>query len=83
MSASAVMLVWFGKKASSDIRLADLKKEAKQLGLSLLRNKDKNSFITAVASALIRDKKVEIAAGVDLHKVTQDDVVVHVPVTSQ
>ena len=76
MSATAVMLTWFGKTACNDIRLADLKREAKVLGLSLLRNKDKNTFMKAVASCLINKKKVEIAAGVDLAKVAQDDVLV-------
>lgn len=73
LSASAVLLVWFNKKCSSEIRLEDLKKQAKEMGLSLLRNKDKNTFIKAVASALIKEKKVVLTQS-DYTKVTQDDV---------
>lgn len=65
MSASAVMLVWFNKKCSSEIRLEDLKKEAKEMGLSLLHNKQKNTFI--------KEKKVVLTQS-DYTKVTQDDV---------
>ena len=59
------MLAWLRKTACSDVRLANLKRAAKDLGLSLLHNKDKNTFM-----------KVQIAAGVDLAKVAQDDVLV-------
>lgn len=48
-----------------DVGMANLKRAAKDLGLSLLHNKDKNTFM-----------KVQIAAGVDLAKVAQDDVLV-------
>ena len=59
LSASAVLLVWFNKKCSCEIRVEDLKKQAKEMGLSLLCNKDKNTFIKALASALIKEKKVD------------------------
>ncbi|KAK2558886.1 hypothetical protein P5673_018502 [Acropora cervicornis] len=58
MSGTAVMLTWFGKTPCNDIRLADFKREAKVLELSLLHNKDKNTFMKAVASCLINKKKV-------------------------
>ena len=43
------------------------------MGLSLLRNKDKNTFIKAVASALVKERKVVLTHS-DYTKVTQDDV---------
>ena len=74
MSATAILLVWFGKTASNEIRLNDLKKEAKNMGMTFLRNKDKNTYLRAVASFLVQNKKVSIAAGVAFDKVSQDDV---------
>lgn len=74
MSATAIILVWLGKNSSNEIRLEELKKEAKGMGLKLLRNKDKNTFIGAVASTLMREKKVLIPSEVSLNKVTQEDV---------
>ena len=74
MSATAILLVWFGKTASNEIRLDDLKKEGKKMGMTLLRNKDKNTYLQAVASFLVKNKKVSIAAGVAFDKVSQDDV---------
>lgn len=74
MSATAIILAWLGKNSSNEIRLEDLKKEAKRMGLKLLRNKDKNTFIGAVASTLLREKKVLIPSEVSLNKVTQEDV---------
>ena len=71
MSATAILLVWFKKTASNEICLNHLKHEAKQMGI---RNKDKNTYIRAVASSLVQNKKVSIAAGVALDKVSQDDV---------
>lgn len=62
------------KNSSNEIRLEELKKEAKRMGLKLLRNKDKNTFIGAVASTLLREKKVLIPSEVSLNKVTQEDV---------
>lgn len=70
MSATAIILVWLGKNSSNEIRLEELKKEAKGMGLKLLRNKDKNTFIGAVASTLMREKKVLIPSEVSLNKVT-------------
>lgn len=74
MSATAIILVWLGKNSSNEIRLEELKKETKRMGLKLLRNKDKNTFIGAVASTLLREKKVLIPSEVSLNKVTQEDV---------
>ena len=74
MSATAILLVWFGKTASNEIRLDDLKKEAKNMGMTLLRNKDKNTYLQAVASFLVQNKKVSIVAGIAFDKVSQDDV---------
>ena len=74
MSATAIILVWLGKNSSNEIRLEELKKEAKGMGLKLLRNKDKNTFIGAVASTLLREKKVLIPSEVSLNKVPQEDV---------
>ena len=74
MSATAIILAWLGKNSSNEIRLEELKKEAKGMGLKLLRNKDKNTFIGAVASTLLREKKVLIPSEVSLNKVTQEDV---------
>lgn len=74
MSATAIILAWLGKNSSNEIRLEELKKEAKGMGLKLLRNKDKNTFIGAVASTLMREKKVLIPSEVSLNKVTQEDV---------
>ena len=73
MSATAILLVWFQKTASNEIRLNHLKHEAKQMGLTLLRNKGKNTYIRAVASFLVKNK-VSIAIGVALDRVSQDDV---------
>jgi len=66
MSATAIILVWLGKSASNEIRLEELKKEAKKMGLTLLRNKDKNTYIRAVASSLVQKKKVSIAPNIAL-----------------
>ena len=44
------------------------------MGLTLLRNKDKNTYIRAVASFLVKNKKVSISTGVALDRVSQDDV---------
>lgn len=74
MSATAIILAWLGKNSSNEIRLEELKKETKRMGLKLLRNKDKNTFIGAVASTLLREKKVLIPSEVSLNKVTQEDV---------
>ena len=74
MSATAILLVWFQKTASDKIRLNHLKHEAKQMGLTFLRNKDKKTYIRAVASFLVKYKKVSIAAGVANDRVSQDDV---------
>ena len=74
MSAIAIILAWLGKNSSNEIRLEEPKKEAKRMGLKLLRNKDKNTFIGAVASTLLREKKVLIPSEVSLNKVTQEDV---------
>ena len=74
MSATSIILAWLGKNSSNEIRLEELKKEAKGMGLKLLRNKDKNTFIGAVASTLMREKKVLIPSEVSLNKVTQEDV---------
>jgi len=73
LSATAVLLVWFNKKSSSEIRLNDLKNQAKEMGLSLLCNKGKNTFIKAVASALVKEKEVVLTHS-DYTKVTPDDV---------
>lgn len=70
MSATAIILAWLGKNSSNEIRLEEPKKEAKRMGLKLLRNKDKNTFIGAVASTLLREKKVLIPSEVSLNKVT-------------
>ena len=74
MSATAILLVWLTKSASHEIRLKELKKEAKKMGLTLLRNKDKNTYIRAVAPSLVRKKKGTIAENVALDRVSQDDV---------
>ena len=73
MSATAILLVWFQKTASNEIRLNHLKHEAKQMGLTLLRNKGKNTYIRAVTSFLVKNK-VSFATGVALDRVSQDDV---------
>ena len=62
------------KSASREIRLEELKKEAKKMGLTLLRNKDKNTYIQAMASSLVQRKKVKIAENVALDRASQDDV---------
>ena len=78
MSATAILLVWLAKSASNETRLEELKKEAKKMGLTLLRNKDKNTFIRAVASSLVQKKKVKIIAeNVALDRVSQDDTYIH------
>lgn len=63
--STAILLVWLAKSASHEIRLEELKKEAKKMGLTLLRNKDKNTYVRAVASSLVQ-KKVTIAENVAL-----------------
>ena len=45
------------------------------MALSLLCNKDKNTFIKAVASTLLKDKKVVLSHS-DYSKVTQEDVTI-------
>lgn len=74
MAATAIILVWLGKETVNEIRLSDLKKEAKSLHLSLLRNKDKDTHIQAVASTLLRQRKVVIADFVEMHRITREDV---------
>ena len=74
MSATAILLVWFGKNSGAEIRLEELKKEAKRMGLTFLCNKDKNTHIKAVASTLLRQKEITIPPEVSLAKVSQDDV---------
>lgn len=71
MSATAILLLWFQKTASNEIHLNHLKHEAKEMGLTLLRKRQK--LIRAVASSLVQDK-VSIAAGVALDRVRQVDV---------
>lgn len=75
LSATAVLLVWFNKTSSSEIQLDDLKKEAEIMGSSLLRKKDKNTFMKAVASTLLKDEKVVLSHS-DYSKVTQEDVTI-------
>lgn len=78
LSATAVLLVWFNKTSSSEIQLDDLKKEAEIMGSSLLRKKDKNTFMKAVASTLLKDEKVVLSHS-DYSKVTQEDVTIAQP----
>lgn len=60
LSASAVLLVWFNKKCSCEITLEDLKKQVKEMGLSLLCNKDKNTFIyKSFSFSTLKEKKVD------------------------
>ena len=73
MSSTAIILVWLNKPAISDVTLQALKNEAKQLELKLLRNKDKNTHIRAIASTLLKKKKVIIPESVDLHKISTED----------
>ena len=44
------------------------------MGMTLLRKKDKNTYLQAVASFLVQNKKVSIVAGIAFDKVSQDDV---------
>ena len=74
MLSTAIILAWLDKPAISDVTLQALKEEAKQLGLNLLRNKDKNTHIKAVASTLLKKGKVTISESVDLQKISTDDV---------
>ena len=52
MSSTGITLAWLNKPAISDVTLHTLKEEAKQLGLNLLHNIDKNTHIKAVMSTL-------------------------------
>lgn len=54
--------------------MQDLKNLAKQMQLKLLRNKDKDTHILAIASNLIATKKVKLPEDVMLSRVTQDDI---------
>jgi len=45
------------------------------MGSSLLHNKDKNTFMKAVASTLLKDEKVVLSHS-DYSKVTQEDVTI-------
>ena len=74
MLSTAIILAWLDKPAISDVTLQALKEEAKQLGLNLLRNKDKNTHIKAVTSTLLKKGKVTISESVDLQKISTDDV---------
>jgi len=49
------------------------------MGFTLLRNKDKNTYIRAVASSLVQNNKVSIASGMAFDRVRQDDVSVTQP----
>ena len=73
MSSMAIMLAWLNKTSNTDVTMKDLKNEAKKMGLNLLRSKDKNTHIKAIASTLLRNEKVSIGS-VELHKVCRDDV---------
>lgn len=74
MSTTTILLVWFGKNSSSEIRLEALKQKAKRMGLKLLHNKEKNTYIKAVASTLLQEKKVSVPSEVLLYRLTQEDV---------
>ena len=74
MTSTAIILAWMNKPTINDVSLQQLKKEAKELGLNLLRNKDKNTHVKAVASTLLSEKKVIISDSVKLDKVCRDDI---------
>ena len=44
--------------------------------LTLLRGQDKNTYVTAVASALYRNKYVSFKEGADVANLTREDVVI-------
>lgn len=70
MSAQAIVIKWMGKETVTD----RLRKEAKSLGLYLLRNKDKMTHINAIAATLLKQNKVFIAENIPLLKVATNDV---------
>ena len=52
----------------------ELEKLKKMFGLTLLRSKDKNTFIRAIASALVQYGYVKITEDADLAHLTGDEV---------
>ena len=73
-SAEAVVLVWLGKTSIYEVRLdKDLKPAAKDFGLRLLRNKDKQMHVKAIASYLIKNGLVEVTC-TDLKSISREDV---------
>lgn len=48
VSAQAIVIKWMGKETVADLKMDSLRKEAKILGLYLLRNKDKMTHINAI-----------------------------------
>ena len=74
MSAIAIVLEWLEKETVSELRMQDLRQESKSLGLRLLRNKDKNTHINAIASTLLKESKVVVA--VPLNRVSRQDVTI-------
>lgn len=76
-SAEAVLLVWLGKATMHDVKLdKDLKPLARQFKLKLLRNKDKNMHVRAIASTLIERGLVLVTT--NLNNVSREAVTVKV-----
>ena len=76
-SAEAVLLVWLGKATMHDVKLdKDLKPLARQFNLKLLRNKDKNMHVRAIASTLIERGLVLVTT--NLNNVSREAVTVKV-----
>jgi len=55
-------------------RAKELEKLKKMFGLTLLRGKEKNTFIRAIASALVQYGHVKINKDADLAHFTRDEV---------
>lgn len=74
-SCDCIVLVALDKPSISNVqRSKDLEKLKKLFGLSLLRGKDKNTFIRAIASALIQHAYVEVDKNAELANLSRDQL---------
>lgn len=72
-SAESIILVWLDRATINDVHLIkDLKPLAKEFNMKLLRNKEKNAHIRAIASILLNKGKIKVTA--PLESITRDDV---------
>ena len=74
-SCEAILLAVLKKCSIRDIQLVNyLQPLKKMFGLSLLRGQDKNTYIRALAAALLRSKYVSFKEDSDLANLTIKDI---------